>query len=131
MFGKQIQNTSIGATKARLKNNLETLVPVVFVDRYEPTTKTCSFCGHIQEVKLSERTFKCKNYGREIDRDVKFVPRRSRKPSVLTEGGSHKKKNKNITTEKISEDSTNTFQKFTIQFYDKKARMLSFSKERF
>jgi len=43
---------------------------VFFVDRYEATTQTCSFCGHRQKVKLSERTFKCPNCGKEIDRDV-------------------------------------------------------------
>ncbi len=68
-FGKQIQNTGIGGITARLKH-LATLIPVVFVDRYEPTTQTCSFCGHRQRVSLSERTFKCQSCGREIDRDV-------------------------------------------------------------
>ena len=69
LFGKQVQNTGIGGITARLKR-LATLIPVVFVDRYEPTTQTCSFCGHRQEVRLSERTFKCHNCGKEIDRDV-------------------------------------------------------------
>ena len=68
-FGKQIQNTGIGGITARLKH-LATLIPVVFVDRYEPTTQTCSFCGHRQRVSLSERTFKCQSCGREIDRDI-------------------------------------------------------------
>ncbi|WP_457679926.1 RNA-guided endonuclease InsQ/TnpB family protein [Thermovibrio sp.] len=68
-FGKQIQNTGIGGITARLKS-LATLIPVVFVDRYEPTTQTCSFCGNRQEISLSERTFKCRKCGREIDRDV-------------------------------------------------------------
>ncbi len=68
-FGKQIQNTGIGGITARLKH-LATLISVVFVDRYEPTTQTCSFCGHRQRVSLSERTFKCQSCGREIDRDV-------------------------------------------------------------
>jgi len=69
LFGKQVQNTGIGGITARLKH-LATLIPVIFVDRYEPTTQTCSFCGHRQEIELSERTFKCRNCGREIDRDV-------------------------------------------------------------
>jgi len=43
---------------------------VFFVDRYEPTTHTCSFCGHRQEISLSQRTFKCEKCGIEIDRDV-------------------------------------------------------------
>jgi transposase len=68
-FGKQIQNTGIGGITARLKT-LATLIPVFFVDRYKPTTQTCSFCGHKQKISLSERVFKCQNCGREIDRDV-------------------------------------------------------------
>ncbi len=71
-FGKHIQNTGIGGITARLRA-LATLIPVVFVDRYEPTTQTCSFCGHRQRVSLSERTFKCQSCGREIDRDVNSV----------------------------------------------------------
>ncbi|WP_456342923.1 RNA-guided endonuclease InsQ/TnpB family protein, partial [Thermovibrio sp.] len=51
-FGKRIQNTGIGGITARLKH-LATLISVVFVDRYEPTTQTCSFCGHRQRVSLS------------------------------------------------------------------------------
>ena len=68
-FGKQIQNTGIGGINARLKT-LATLIPVIFVDRFEATTKTCSFCGHKQKISLSERTFKCQNCTREIDRDI-------------------------------------------------------------
>ncbi|WP_456484616.1 zinc ribbon domain-containing protein [Desulfurobacterium sp.] len=41
-----------------------------FVDRYEPTTQVCSFCGHRQKIPLSERTYKCPLCGKEIDRDV-------------------------------------------------------------
>jgi len=68
-FGKQIQNTGIGGITARLKN-LATLIPVSFIDRFEPTTQTCSFCGHKQKISLSERVFRCQKCGREIDRDV-------------------------------------------------------------
>jgi transposase len=64
-----VQNTGIGGITARLKN-LATLIPVIFVDRYEPTTQTCSFCGYRQDISLSQRTFKCPNCGREIDRDI-------------------------------------------------------------
>jgi len=69
LFGKRVQNTGIGGITARLKR-LATLVPVVFVDRYEPTTQVCSFCGNRQKVSLSERVFKCQKCGKEIDRDV-------------------------------------------------------------
>ncbi len=68
-FGKQIQNTGIGGITARLKT-LATLIPVFFVGRHEPTTQTCSLCGHRQKISLSERTFKCQNCGKKIDRDI-------------------------------------------------------------
>ena len=53
--------------KAGLKHWDRKLKPL---HRYEPTTQTRSFCGHQQEVRLSERTFKCQKCGREIDRNV-------------------------------------------------------------
>lgn len=40
-------------------------------DKYLPTTRTCSVCGCVGEpVPLQERTFRCKECGAEIDRDV-------------------------------------------------------------
>ncbi|NPA51895.1 MAG: transposase [Aquificae bacterium] len=68
LFGKQIQNTGIGGIISRLKQNLETLIPV---DRYEATTKLCSQCENKKEdIKLSERTYKCNICGLVIDRDI-------------------------------------------------------------
>ncbi|ADY73222.1 transposase IS605 OrfB [Desulfurobacterium thermolithotrophum DSM 11699] len=70
LFGRQVQNTGIGGITARLRN-LATLIPVVFVDRYTPTTQTCSKCGNRQKIPLSERVFKCEVCGFELDRDWK------------------------------------------------------------
>ena len=67
LFGKQIQHKSIGRIKARLSNNLETLV---LIDRFLPTTQTCSRCLHKQKMSLSDRVFKCESCGFEIDRDI-------------------------------------------------------------
>lgn len=40
------------------------------ISRWFPSSKTCSCCGHIkQDLKLSDRTYKCDNCGLEIDRD--------------------------------------------------------------
>ena len=40
-------------------------------DKYLPTTRTCSVCGCVGDpVPLEERTFRCKECGAEIDRDV-------------------------------------------------------------
>jgi len=42
----------------------------VKVDRYYPSSKTCSVCGHIKfNLKLSDRTFECCECGAVIDRD--------------------------------------------------------------
>lgn len=44
---------------------------LVFVDRFYPSSKTCSNCGHVQEsLSLSERVFKCSNGQFECDRDL-------------------------------------------------------------
>ena len=44
---------------------------VELVDRWYPSSKTCSKCGHIQSMKLSERVFRCQNpqCGHIQDRD--------------------------------------------------------------
>ena len=44
---------------------------LVKIDRFYPSSKTCSNCGCIKkELKLSERTYKCNECGFEIDRDL-------------------------------------------------------------
>lgn len=44
---------------------------LVVVDRWFPSSKTCSNCGTIKEtLSLSERVFYCGNCGFEIDRDL-------------------------------------------------------------
>ena len=43
---------------------------VVKVDRYFPSTKTCSSCGHVQDVSLDERTFRCEACRFTCDRDL-------------------------------------------------------------
>ena len=40
------------------------------VDRWFPSSKTCSNCNHMQPMPLSERVFKCKECSLEIDRDL-------------------------------------------------------------
>ena len=69
LFGKQVQNTGIGGITARLRR-LATLIPVEFVDRYEPTTQTCSKCGFRYKLELSQRIFECPRCGLRIDRDL-------------------------------------------------------------
>lgn len=40
------------------------------IGRFEPTSKTCSKCGCIQEMPLSKRIFDCPDCGISIDRDL-------------------------------------------------------------
>ncbi len=44
---------------------------VIEADRFYPSSKTCSACGSIkQDLKLSDRVFRCEHCGHECDRDV-------------------------------------------------------------
>ncbi|MBA7555907.1 IS200/IS605 family transposase ISMac7 [subsurface metagenome] len=42
----------------------------ILIERFEPTSKTCSNCGHIQDMPLSKRQFNCPDCGISIDRDL-------------------------------------------------------------
>ena len=45
-------------------------IKFIQVDRFYPSSKTCSCCGNIkQELKLSDRVYRCEYCGLEIDRD--------------------------------------------------------------
>jgi len=45
-------------------------IQFIQVDRFYPSSKTCSDCGHIKKnLKLSDRVYKCEHCGLEIDRD--------------------------------------------------------------
>ena len=44
---------------------------LIVADRWFPSSKTCSGCGHVKEtLLLSERTFICEKCGKAIDRDL-------------------------------------------------------------
>lgn len=45
-------------------------IEFIQVDRFYPSSKTCSNCGHIKkDLKLSDRIYRCPECGLEIDRD--------------------------------------------------------------
>lgn len=45
-------------------------IELVIADRWFPSSKICSCCGHIKkDLKLKDRTYKCENCGLVIDRD--------------------------------------------------------------
>jgi putative transposase len=43
---------------------------LIVVDRFFPSSKTCSCCGHIQDMPLKERVFSCETCSYTIDRDL-------------------------------------------------------------
>lgn len=46
-------------------------IPFIQVERFYPSSKTCSCCGHIKrDLKLSDRTYACSECGTVIDRDL-------------------------------------------------------------
>jgi putative transposase len=71
----------------------ETKVPAVggqaiFVDRFFPSTKTCSGCGHVkQRMPLKYRTYCCLKCGLNIDRDLNAAINLEREARrILVEG---------------------------------------------
>ena len=43
---------------------------VIVADRWFPSSKTCSNCGHIQDMPLKERIYNCESCGHSMDRDL-------------------------------------------------------------
>lgn len=65
-FGKQVQHRFYGIIYERLK----TLDNVILIDSENPTTKTCSNCGNIKNMTLSDRIYECDHCNLKIDRDL-------------------------------------------------------------
>lgn len=71
-LSKSISDASFGLFRSQLsyKCNWHDRELVV-VDRYFPSSKTCSNCGHTkQELNLNERIYKCDSCNFQIDRDL-------------------------------------------------------------
>lgn len=70
-FGKSVADVSFGAFISMLKYKLEELGKyLVQIDKWFPSSKTCSCCGSIKEnLQLSDRIYKCESCGFVIDRD--------------------------------------------------------------
>jgi len=43
---------------------------LIKIDRFYPSSKTCSFCGETKPMPLDMRTFNCPSCGTSVDRDV-------------------------------------------------------------
>ena len=65
---KGIQDSSMGETLRQLQYKCNNYIKV---DRFFPSSKTCSHCGNIQaDLSLSDRTYQCRVCGTTIDRDL-------------------------------------------------------------
>ncbi len=58
--------------KRQMLYKCETLgIELIEADRFYPSSKTCSRCGHIKgDLKLKDRTYICPECGLVIDRDL-------------------------------------------------------------
>lgn len=71
-LSKSIQESSFNDIKTKLQyKSAWNGVKFVEVDRFFPSSKTCSYCGYIKEdLKLNERSWVCPHCGKHIDRDI-------------------------------------------------------------
>ena len=70
-FGKSVGDNGWGMFLRMLEYKLMFLgKQFLKIDKWFPSSKTCSRCGNLkEELKLSERSYKCECCGIEIDRD--------------------------------------------------------------
>ena len=67
-FSRAVQYSGIGKLRERLSSSP---LPVLEIDRFEPTSRICSKCGaYFEELKLSDRTVFCPECGNKMDRDL-------------------------------------------------------------
>ena len=71
-LAKSISDTSFSMFRSMLEYKCNWYgKKLVVIDRFYPSSKTCSKCGWKKEnLTLSDRVFKCENCGIEIDRDL-------------------------------------------------------------
>ena len=70
-LAKDIANCSFYTIKEHLiRKAKERNIVVRLVDRFYPSSKTCSNCGsYKKDLKLSQRVYHCNSCQKEIDRD--------------------------------------------------------------
>ncbi len=66
LWGRRMLSTSLGGIISMLETKVHTPVEI---DRFFPSTKTCSRCGHQRAISLAERIYVCQNCSLVIDRD--------------------------------------------------------------
>jgi putative transposase len=71
-LAKSLSDVGLGGIRRQLKYKSEIYgCDLKIIDRWYPSTKTCSNCGHKKDtIALSERVFKCDHCGFQIDRDL-------------------------------------------------------------
>jgi putative transposase len=68
-FGKSVADNAWGMFTSFLQYKLkEQGKQLVKINKWFPSTKTCSSCGSVREITLSERTYQC-TCGLTLDRD--------------------------------------------------------------
>ena len=70
-LAKDIANCSFYTIKEHLiRKAKERLIAIRLVDKFYPSSKTCSACGHYKnDLKLSQRVYHCSHCQEKIDRD--------------------------------------------------------------
>lgn len=71
-LAKSVMDVSFGEFRRQLEyKTARTGAKLNIVDRWYPSSKTCSRCGRVKtKLSLSERTYKCDGCGLTIDRDL-------------------------------------------------------------
>jgi putative transposase len=71
-LAKSIQDQTLSEFKRQMKYKCQwSGIELIEADRWYPSSKTCSGCGHIKpRLSLSERVYKCEHCGLVIDRDL-------------------------------------------------------------
>jgi putative transposase len=71
-LAKAISGANFGAIRMQVEYKAKLRgVDVVIADRFFPSSKTCSRCGHLKEsLRLSDRTYRCPQCELVIDRDL-------------------------------------------------------------
>jgi putative transposase len=71
-LSKNLQKSCLGLFREQLEYKCEWYnSKLTKIDKYYPSSKTCSCCGNVkQDLKLSDRVYKCEKCGFEMDRDL-------------------------------------------------------------
>jgi putative transposase len=70
LWGRKVSDLGFATFKATIESQAKARGrQVVTIGRFEPSSQTCSFCGHRQPMGLTDRVFEWSSCGAVIDRD--------------------------------------------------------------